>query len=202
MGGLSDNEILGSLIEVDNLYRLIVRLRDKDGDEQSSDLLYQVATYFSKKFDLNPRELEAFKRMQTVVSRPTDDASNIRNQVFKAAHALGMKLPSMSFAASTLEQEWGSVLKTAEVDARQATALTKKWLIEAGISFSSIKSSTTDFGGFGYGKKVFVRVELNEPLLADMFDNAAKIAKQGGFIIQFKVPGMVFLVSTADAKKH
>lgn len=91
--------------------------------------------------------------------------------------------------------------KTAEVNARQATTLTKKWLVEAGINFSSIKSSTTNFGGFGYGQKVFVRVELNEPLLADMFDEAVKIARQGGFIIEFKVPGMVFPASTSSAKR-
>jgi len=69
-----------------------------DKDEQSVELLNKVYEYFYNKFELTRNELEAFNRMRSVIENGDRwGLSLMRNNIFKAAHALGMKLPSHMF---------------------------------------------------------------------------------------------------------
>lgn len=69
-----------------------------ENDEQSADLAEQVYRYFYDKFEMNRGELEAFNRLRSVVEHADSwDPSLLRNNIFKAAHSLGIELPSHMF---------------------------------------------------------------------------------------------------------
>jgi len=86
------NIVLGGQAEVDALYR---RLQE---DEQSEGLFYQVMRKLKKELELSPGAGEALNRVRGLVEhRKTWDMALIRNNVFKAAHSLGIPLPSGMF---------------------------------------------------------------------------------------------------------
>jgi hypothetical protein len=62
-------------------------------DEQSAELLMQVYYDLQKRFKLSDRENQAVNLIYRVITRPGDH----RHNIFKAADALGMKLPSQMF---------------------------------------------------------------------------------------------------------
>ena len=69
-------------------------------DEQSSKLVGEVYKTLSESTggDFNSDEKEALRRLQGAVANMGKwDAGLLRNNIFKAAHALGMKLPSFMF---------------------------------------------------------------------------------------------------------
>jgi hypothetical protein len=69
-----------------------------NADEQTSSLLDDVAEALHSKLKLSSGEAEALSRVIRVVQNyRTWKPDLIRNNVFKAAHALGMKLPSAMF---------------------------------------------------------------------------------------------------------
>lgn len=71
----------------------------KENDPESADLMMQVYMYFKKRLEFTSNENEAWNRLHWVINQ--GKASPLaRNNIFKAAHALGIKLPSMFFAAS------------------------------------------------------------------------------------------------------
>ena len=87
--------LIEAIVDVNEYIDTVEALR---GDEQSVDLLNKVYEYFYNKFELTRNEREAFSRLQYVIeNKDRWDPSLLRNNVFKAAHALGMKLPSYMF---------------------------------------------------------------------------------------------------------
>ncbi len=67
-------------------------------DEQTKKLARDIFTYFMEKFDLSRDEREAFNRLTMSIERGSSFNGGMhRNIIFKAAHALGMKLPSSMF---------------------------------------------------------------------------------------------------------
>lgn len=77
----------------------VLSLRKKlVSDEESKELAYEVYRYFVQRLDLKGNELEALRRLMGCIERREEwDAALLRNNIFKAAHSLGMKLPSSSF---------------------------------------------------------------------------------------------------------
>lgn len=67
-------------------------------DDQSKDLAYEVYRALRKKLDLPRGEQEALNRLRMCVENAKRwDPALLRNNIFKAAHSLGMKLPSAMF---------------------------------------------------------------------------------------------------------
>jgi hypothetical protein len=66
-----------------------------EGDDQSQQLFADVMNSLAKVMELTPGQMEALNRMVQVVENRGKWAPDlVRNNVFKAANALGMKLPS------------------------------------------------------------------------------------------------------------
>ena len=88
-------EASDSLIDLVLDQRKLGSLR-RDMDEQTYDLMVDVYDELSKALELTRGQKEALNRLQA--SMKGNYASDMhRNNIFKAAHALGMKLPSMMF---------------------------------------------------------------------------------------------------------
>jgi len=67
-------------------------------DEQSQQLFTDVCEHLNDKLKLSEAENEAMSRvMQIVKNRKSWKPDLVRNNVFKAAHSLGLKLPSHMF---------------------------------------------------------------------------------------------------------
>lgn len=99
----SGMEILWSVVDrkqVVAIQRTLLKAQDK----QSADLLREVLTNLGGRLDLDRGGQDALGRVSNL--NPNSDPANLRNQVFKAANSLGMRLPSMMFANS-LEASWG-----------------------------------------------------------------------------------------------
>lgn len=78
----------------------VQRVLKKAGDEQSVDLLRDVQMELIDKLELDRGADEAINRLSQLGSRGKGwDPALIRNNVFKAANSLGMKLPSHMFAS-------------------------------------------------------------------------------------------------------
>jgi len=84
-----------SLIDAVLDQRKLAKLR-KQMDEQTYDLMVDVYDKLSDDLALTSGQQEAINRLQmSMEGRYQPDMH--RNNIFKAAHALGMKLPSMMF---------------------------------------------------------------------------------------------------------
>lgn len=78
----------------------VQRVLKKAGDQQSIDLLRDIQINLIEKLDLDRGADEAISRLFQLGSRGKGwDPALIRNNVFKAANSLGMKLPSAMFAS-------------------------------------------------------------------------------------------------------
>jgi len=67
-------------------------------DEQTAELLYQVYQDLQKRLAIDRGTVAAIQRLRSLTDKGKSwNAGMIRNQVFKAAHDLGIKLPSASF---------------------------------------------------------------------------------------------------------
>ena len=67
-------------------------------DEQSYDLAVEVYSKLRRDFELSENQNEAINRLKQSVQRSSSmDEAQHRNNIFKAAHALGIKLPSSMF---------------------------------------------------------------------------------------------------------
>lgn len=88
--------ILGYIIPRDEMEAAYNRL--EEADEMSANLMLQVYRTLGKRLTLTSDEMEAVSRIRDVVTRGKNwDAGLLRNNIFKAANALGLKLPSGSF---------------------------------------------------------------------------------------------------------
>ena len=86
------------------------------GDDQSIKLLSDIMHHFIGKFDMKSGEEQAWNRLIGLVLKGASwDPSLIRNNVFKVANSLGMRLPSGMFASdkAALVESWGPTLKQA-----------------------------------------------------------------------------------------
>lgn len=92
-------DLLMGLLGGDNKY-IDAYDRVETADAQSAELMNDVMRALSKALDLSSGQMEALRRIRGVVANADRwDPGLIRNNVFKAAHALGMNLPSHMFAS-------------------------------------------------------------------------------------------------------
>jgi len=88
----------------------------KAGDQQSYDLMRDIQRHFMDKFDMDSGEESAWYRLLNMVRSGAQwDESLLRNNVFKIANSLKMKLPSAMFA-SDLSAQWGKTVREATID--------------------------------------------------------------------------------------
>ncbi len=66
-------------------------------DDQSRKLLDQILDTLGDSLTLPDRQGQAFNRLRNFIESGTKDEGNIRNQIFKIANELKIKLPSSSF---------------------------------------------------------------------------------------------------------
>jgi len=90
-------DILYSIIEERPFIKLY-REMEKAGDEQSADLLRQITGHLVKALDLSDNEYRALQRLRGCVDNQGRWGADLqRNNIFKAANLLGLKLPSAMF---------------------------------------------------------------------------------------------------------
>jgi len=84
---------------VDNKAFLNLRSRMKSsGDEQSVALLREIHTHLSKALTLDSRNADGFTRLRNMLPHAAQwDEALLRNNIFKIANSLGIKLPSGMF---------------------------------------------------------------------------------------------------------
>lgn len=66
-------------------------------DEQSKKLIRQITDVLSNSLTLRDREGQAFNRLRNMIEVGQENEGMLRNQVFKIAQELKIKLPSSSF---------------------------------------------------------------------------------------------------------
>ncbi len=66
-------------------------------DKQSIGILKNIYEFFNKKFTMSKREEAAFNRFRNLLGSHGTSPEMIRNQIFKIADDLGMKLPTAMF---------------------------------------------------------------------------------------------------------
>ena len=66
-------------------------------DDQSKALITQITDILGNSLTLYDRQGPAFNRLANMIDSGQKDEGMLRNQVFKIANELGIKLPSMSF---------------------------------------------------------------------------------------------------------
>ena len=88
----------------------VQRVMQKAGDEQSVKLLREVQSTLIDKLSLDRGAEEAMNRLAGLASRGKSwEPALIRNNIFKAANSLGIKLPSGMFASQTKQAMAGSL---------------------------------------------------------------------------------------------
>jgi hypothetical protein len=91
----SRSEIMDYIIPQKELLKLEDILGD---DEQSWDLAVEVYRKIADKLKLSSREMSALQRLRGSVHQGKGWSAPLhRNNIFKAAHELGIKLPSSMF---------------------------------------------------------------------------------------------------------
>ena len=88
-------KLLGGKMVFTNAFHVVA-----DKDNQASRLMYDVYNKLTDKFTLSRGDQEGLQRLVQVIENADKwDAGLLRNNIFKAAHAMGLKLPSMMFAS-------------------------------------------------------------------------------------------------------
>ena len=89
--------ILDKILDPNEYYEIVKKL-DAAGDKQSVDLMYEVRLKLLEELSLSVGASQALSRLEGMVSRGKNwDPSLLRNNVFKAANSLDIKLPSGMF---------------------------------------------------------------------------------------------------------
>ena len=92
---VATDSLIDNVVDKREVYKLIQAL---DEDEQTAQLVRDVYSELSDRLKLSNGEREALNRLlQSMNNANRFDASLHRNNIFKAAHALGIKLPSAMF---------------------------------------------------------------------------------------------------------
>jgi hypothetical protein len=97
-------------------------------DEQAADLLYEVLTTLQDKLTLSNREYNALNRIAQLLKAGSGWKPALhlqRNNIFKAADLLGLKLPSGMFAST-------KTVKTAKVEYKQHGEMVRLTILQAG----------------------------------------------------------------------
>ena len=94
-------QIANELKVADSLFYDIISPKDvmnlkKSVDEETHKLAIKVSVRLAKELTPTRDQQEAINRLKSSVSSNMSEAQH-RNNIFKAAHALGIKLPSSSF---------------------------------------------------------------------------------------------------------
>lgn len=90
------NDVIEAILPMSDMAKLYRKLDEKD--EQAAELLMEVYNVLRARLKLSDGENEAMSRVRGMVTRGQNwDAGLLRNNIFKAAHSLGMKLPSFMF---------------------------------------------------------------------------------------------------------
>lgn len=95
----SQREVMEAILPARKVYDLVDEM-EKAGDKQSAELAYEVYQKLVERLTLTDNEEYALNRLQNSVSRVGSwDAATQRNNIFKAADLLRIKLPSFMFAS-------------------------------------------------------------------------------------------------------
>lgn len=95
----NDVDVMEFIVKQHDVLKLIEEMEDV-GDSQSAKLASDVYMELQKRLRLSDNEEHALKRLLGSVQRVGSwDAGTQRNNLFKAADLLGMKLPSHMFAS-------------------------------------------------------------------------------------------------------
>lgn len=95
----SQREVMEAILPARKMYDLVDAM-EKEGDKQSADLAVEVYQKLVERLTLTDNEEYALNRLQNSVSRIGSwDAATQRNNIFKAADLLKLKLPSHFFAS-------------------------------------------------------------------------------------------------------
>ena len=105
MGSDSGWDILRQVADYDDLVRVHRSL--SGADDESAKLLREVMDGVAKELKISKGAQEALSRLVWIARNgKKGNSALLRNNIFKAAHSLGLKLPSMMFASQGLEREW------------------------------------------------------------------------------------------------
>jgi len=107
-----------------------------DTDEQAMNLLDEVYSKLSDAMNLSRGQQNALRRLQQVVQNPNWDPDLQRNNIFKAANELGIRLPSGMFA---------STQKTAQTAFYKRDGVTKD-AVRKGTAFMAYVINDGDVG--------------------------------------------------------
>lgn len=111
---------------------------EKD-DEQSAGLLYDVLKELEDKLTLSNRESQALGRLSQLVKAGSSWKPALqRNNIFKAADLLGIKLPSGMFAST----------KTAKVEYKSRGANMTLWITQGNIGSMRVTDVPKHAGNF------------------------------------------------------
>ena len=91
--------LMGEIVDYDTLMSLHGKLRKED--QQSADLLRKVMGYIGDKLEMDQGFHNALSRLDAIarIGERGIKGGLLRNNIFKAADLLGMKLPSGMFAS-------------------------------------------------------------------------------------------------------
>jgi hypothetical protein len=88
----AESSLIGLIVDQHDVAKL-----DGKVDEQTYELMVDVYLELSKILTLTSNQDEALKKLKASVDNQGWREDMHRNNIFKAAHALGMKLPSSMF---------------------------------------------------------------------------------------------------------
>jgi len=92
----SDNNILWGILDR-RAYLKLARSFSKQGDTATATMMADVGIHLMQKLKLSNNERAALNRLSQSIQNPNWDISLHRNNLFKAADLLGMKLPHAMF---------------------------------------------------------------------------------------------------------
>lgn len=96
----SGDSVLDRILPTHDVYKLMQAM-EKEGDSQSSDLAGEVYQKLAERLTLTDNEQAALNRLLGSVQRIGSwDTATQRNNIFKAADLLKIKLPSYMFAST------------------------------------------------------------------------------------------------------
>lgn len=99
-GKTARSDVLEMILPMPGVLKLQREL-ERSGDEQSSKLIYEIWSKLQDALDLSRGEQEALSRLRTCVDKASQwDPALLRNNIFKAANSLGIRLPSAMFAST------------------------------------------------------------------------------------------------------
>ncbi len=92
--GASGQSVMDMIISANDYDKLFDAIKD---DNQSQDLVDGIAEHFEKALTLKSNEFNAFKRFLNLLKSKSRSQEGARNQIFKVADELKIKLPSHMF---------------------------------------------------------------------------------------------------------